>query len=275
MYRRFNLKIDEIQQLKDIARSRPEYNVKEIDLEKIRKDIRPNLKTLVTGTSDEHVVDGEKLKNYIFPTGNGGNYDVFISYSHDDQNDAIYLASWLEQQCGLRVFLDYYIWGNADGLLRDIDNHYCRMENGYYDYNRRNYSTSHVHAMLSMALMDIINNTECCIFINSNHSIHLKKLQKSTTARTLFPWIYEENKLMLLLPSHLARRKMEQFSAEKKSVQADSTPSLKIAHKIELSGFLELTCDKLMKMKGKGKSGLDDLYNYYDLIKRDDRAIIK
>lgn len=111
MYAKFNLDISEIHRLKTFSESRPIYGIESIKIDEVRKAIRPNLKALVKGsTSAENVIDGNALKNYIFPTGEDGNYDVFISYSHKDTGDAIFLASWLEQQCGLRVFLDYYVW---------------------------------------------------------------------------------------------------------------------------------------------------------------------
>lgn len=206
------------------------------------------------------MIDGDVLKEYTFPTGEEGNYDVFISYSHKDKDDAIFLASWLEQKCGLRVFLDYYVWGSADSLLKEIDDIYCKQKNGMYNYSRRNYSTSHVHAMLSMAIMDIINKTECCIFINSGHSIHLPSLRKTTTAKTLSPWIYEENKMMLLLPSHVARRDVKYFSVTEKKIQLATLKDLMMTHDVNFCGFKELTCEKLKNMRGKGKFGLDELY---------------
>ena len=261
MYAKFNLDISEIHQLKTFSESRPIYGIESINIDEVRKAIRPNLKALVKGsTSAENVIDGNALKNYIFPTGEDGDYDVFISYSHDDTDDAIFLASWLEQKCGLRVFLDYYVWGSADSLLKDIDDHYCKQKDGRYNYSRRNYSTSHVHAMLSMAIMDIINKTECCIFINSGHSIHLPSLRKTTTAKTLSPWIYEENKMMLLLPSRLVRREVKYFSVIEKAERSDSLKNLMIAYKVNLKGFYTLTCENLKKMRNKGKFGLNELY---------------
>ena len=261
MYAKFNLDISEIHRLKTFSESRPIYGIESIKIDEVRKAIRPNLKALVKGsTSAENVIDSNALKNYIFPTGEDGNYDVFISYSHKDTDDAIFLASWLEQQCGLRVFLDYYVWGSADSLLKDIDDHYCKQKDGRYNYSRRNYSTSHVHAMLSMAIMDIINNTECCIFINSGHSIHLPSLRKTSTAKTLSPWIYEENKMMSLLPSRLVRREVKYFSVLKKSILSDSLDKLLMTHRVDLTGFKELTCENLKEMRGKGTSGLDELY---------------
>lgn len=92
MYAKFNLDISEIHRLKTFSESRPIYGIESINIDEVRKAIRPNLKALVKGsTSAENVIDGNALKNYIFPTGEDGNYDVFISYSHDDTDDAIFL----------------------------------------------------------------------------------------------------------------------------------------------------------------------------------------
>lgn len=261
MYAKFYLDISEIHQLKDFSESHIRDGVELINIDNVRKKIRPNLKLLVKGDSpEEYVIDGDALKSYIFPTGEEGDYDVFISYSHNDKDDAIFLASWLENQCGLRVFLDYYVWGSADSLLNDIDNHFCKQKNGMYNYCRRNYSTSHVHAMLSMAIMDIINKTECCIFINSGHSIHLPSLRKATTAKTLSPWIYEENKMMLLLPSNLTRRDVKYFSVTEEKMLTTSLRELMMTHGVDFRGFKKLTCERLKNMRGKGKFGLDELY---------------
>src|SRR5574344_66253 len=218
MFAKFYINISEVRKLRSFSMLEDGCHVKSINTDVVRKRIRPFLKSLVRGdTSEGDVLDGEALKNFVFPTGEVGTYDVFISYSHTDMDDAILLASWLEQQCGLKVFLDYYVWGSADGLLLDIDNHYCKQKNGHYNYRRRNYSTSHVHAMLSMAIMDVINNTECCIFLNSGHSICLTNLLKSTSVKTLSPWIYEENKMMQLLPSRGTRKEGKNFSLQEKA----------------------------------------------------------
>ena len=45
----------------------------------------------------------------------------------------------------------------SNDLLRRIDENYCRHSNGIsFDYNKRNYSTSHVHMMLSIALSKML-----------------------------------------------------------------------------------------------------------------------
>ena len=64
--------------------------------------------------------------------------------------------------------------GYCDDLLRQIDNEHCKKEDGKtYDYNLRNYTTSHVHMMLSTALTEMIDKTECIMFYNTPNSVSL------------------------------------------------------------------------------------------------------
>ena len=151
---------------------------------------------------DSGIIKGDTLKDSYFPSTlfNGSYYDVFISHSHNNEAEAHLLATWLEKFRGLTWFVDSFAWGSADQLLKEIDDKYCikqnnRNGNSYY-YNMRNLTTSHVHAILSMALLDTIRRSKYCIFIESAESVPLtSKLKKET----LSPWLYEEIKFMQLL----------------------------------------------------------------------------
>lgn len=151
---------------------------------------------------DSGIIKGDTLKDSYFPSTlfNGSYYDVFISHSHNNEAEAHLLATWLEKFRGLTCFIDSFAWGSADQLLKEIDDKYCikqknRNGNSYY-YNKRNFTTSHVHAILSMALLDTIRRSKYCIFIESAESVPLtSKLKKET----LSPWLYEEIKFMQLL----------------------------------------------------------------------------
>ena len=195
--------------------------------------LQNELRRLVKGESG--IIDGGRLRNFVFPTDN---YDVFISHSHDDLEKAKQFAAWLEEKYNYRVFLDSFVWNSADGLLREIDNLYCKQRNGLYNYHRRNYSTAHIHTMLSMSIMEIIKRSKVGILIDSHHSINLVRLRNSNQAKTLSPWIYQE--IMF----------MRQFATNRSSARMFSSKNLneglQIAHTVDLSDFTTLTARDLI-----------------------------
>ena len=123
--------------------------------------------------------------------------DVFISHSHKDIVKVKAFAGWLYDEFGITAFIDSCVWGYCDELLKQIDERYCKNKKGdTYNYNLRNYTTSHVHMMLSTALTEMIDKTECIMFYNSPNSVSmaddLKKMDKEGKKVTLSPWIYYE-----------------------------------------------------------------------------------
>lgn len=132
-------------------------------------------------------IDASKMSKDWFPKVNA---DVFISHSHKDIQDVITFAGWLKKELGLTAFVDSLVWGYADDLLKNIDNEYCQMDNGHYSYEKRNISTSHVHMMLQVALMQMMCKTECIFFINTPNSIKFSDNFKKSS--TYSPWIYSE-----------------------------------------------------------------------------------
>lgn len=200
------------------------------------RGLQNELRCLVKGESG--IIDGERLRNFVFPTYN---YDVFISHSHDDLEKAKQFAAWLEEKYNYRVFLDSFVWNSADGLLREIDNLYCKQRNGLYNYHRRNYSTAHIHTMLSMSIMEIIKRSKVGILIDSHHSINLERLRNSNQAKTLSPWIYQEIMFMRQFATNRSSTRM--FSSE------NLNEDLQIAHSVDLSGFKTLTARCLINRK--------------------------
>jgi len=127
--------------------------------------VRESLESYLEG----QIIDGTKLAEHWFPTIKA---DVFVSHSHNDEEDAVKCAGWLKSEFGLDPFIDSCVWGYADNLLKMIDDKYCRNPGGEtYSYEKRNGSTSHVHMMLSGALNAMLDSTECVIFINTRNSI--------------------------------------------------------------------------------------------------------
>ena len=175
------------------------------------------------------------MRDLVFPTDE---FDVFISHSHNDLEIAKLFAVWLKEKYRYRVFLDSFVWSSIDGLLLEIDNQYCKQKNGLYSYHRRNYSTAHIHTMLSMSIMEIIKHSKAGVFIDSPHSIDLRNLSNSNRAKTLSPWIYQEIMFMRLFADKKSSTCM--FSRE------NLNESFQIAHSVDLSDFDILTVNGLI-----------------------------
>lgn len=152
-----------------------------------KKEVLNDLKNylLIDGSS----LDGDEIQKHLFPEDN---IDIFLSHSHGDANEVIKLAILLERK-GLNVFVDSCVWGNAFDLLKVIDEKYCKNEDNSntYNYDKRNYSTSHVYMMLNTALHKMIDQCEVFLFLGTPNSISAKdgiKNQESLKS----PWIFSE-----------------------------------------------------------------------------------
>jgi len=157
-----------------------------------KKTIRPLIKPV------NSILNGSTIKDTYFPatTLNGNKYGFFISHSHNNEDSALVLAAWLEYYYNCSCFVDSIVWKSADELLKEIDDIYCyKKHSKTYDYRKRNFTTSHVHAILSMALLDTIISSKYCIFIESEESI---SLENGLRKKTFSPWLYEEIKHMNL-----------------------------------------------------------------------------
>ncbi len=124
-----------------------------------RKSIKKSLDSYVR---DDGFIDFTNLQKHWFPVVDS---DIFISHSHKDIKIVTALVGWLNKKFGVEVFVDSYIWGYCNDLLKDLDIRYCKHENGTsYDYDKRNISTVHVHMMLANSLNKMIDKSECVIF---------------------------------------------------------------------------------------------------------------
>lgn len=187
MYKGFNLDIqfdkDELSRF---------YSLGNEQFEKNKDIVNSTLKDLLLTKGN---INGTKMQDDWFPQVDA---NIFISHSRNDQPSAIILAGFLKSAFGLKVFIDSCIWGYSNNLLKLIDNKFCLQPSGYYDYNKRNQSTTHVHIMLSTALNMMIDKTECIFFLNTPNSIKTSGVISSTES----PWIYSE-----ITMSNLIRKK--------------------------------------------------------------------
>ena len=203
-------------------------------------------------------IDGSSLQSHWFPRISA---DVFLSHSHADYDLALKFAGWMKHAFNLRVFIDSCVWGCADDLLKQIDKNYCMNSCGKtYSYEKRNGSTSHVHAMLSTALGMMIDNTECLFFLNTPNSI----TSSSSVDKTLSPWLFTE-----IAIANIARRKSPELHGraldfKEGVVRQDRSAELKIEYEVNTSCLIDIDVDTLKAWRQAQRSSerhpLDILY---------------
>lgn len=215
--------------------------------------------------NEQNIIDGSKLIEDWFPSS--FNPDVFISHSHQDEQKAIRLACWLKKEFDLNSFIDSTVWGNSNELLKRIDDKHCinpkkRGEKTTYNYNKRNFTTSHVHMMLATALNDAIYSSECIIFLNTPSSIKMDQYKEEITTS---PWIYNELKVVNILDRINPRYQPLKHS----SLNEHRFSKNDIAYHIkdDLNKFIELNREDLINWKtnyihrdSPNEHALDTLY---------------
>lgn len=240
MYRGFNLSLE--------RKVFKEENFKYLDLRKVGFKSLTCQKATIKGIinsfiDDDGFLDGSKMQANWFPQIKA---DVFISHSHKDRELALALAGWLRETFGLTAFIDSCVWGYANDLLKMIDNKYCYQKaTKTYSYQKRNYSTSHVHMMLSVALTQMIDNTECLFFLNTPNSITPDPIINQTES----PWIYSE-----IATTRLIRKRSRKEYRLKKMVESFSeggSPRLRIRYDIPVNHLTDIDNSVLRNWKKK------------------------
>lgn len=145
-------------------------------------------------------IDGALLSEDWFPEIQT---HVFLSHSHEDEDNAIILSQLLYEHCKIMTFIDSCVWGYCDDLIKILDDKYClSSDKNHYRYKDRNKTTSFVHSLLSSALTKMIDRSECLFFLNTPNSI----IPDPKRSETSSPWIYYE----LLQTQMIRRKKREQ-----------------------------------------------------------------
>jgi len=216
MYRGFDLDLTDVKLSSFVSAGQAQYDA-------YKKLAESDLDLFL---SPDGVIDGKKLEQEWFPNIKA---DVFISHSHDDLDRAIGLAGWLHQNLQLTCFIDSCIWGHANVLQKRIDERFTKSLSGEtYDYDKRNYSTSHVHMMLSMALTKMIDACECLLFLNTPRSVNVRDVVEQNTYS---PWIYAEMTTAKYIEKKIPPRLLTEL---KKSLPADQLRALNEGLKIKL-----------------------------------------
>ena len=223
--------------------------------------------------SPRGTLNGQLMTSDCFPITHA---DIFISHSHQDEKLAISLAGKLKKELGITCFIDSTVWKHVYELLRLIDDEFCRKsQSGIYDYTKRNYSTAHVHMMLSVALSRMIDTCEAFLFLNTSNSLIPEYLSEAIEGvldnkpKTFSPWIYYE-----LSVSHLIRKPLEECRNKELIEKLRSTPScknfsessrevLKVEYEIDTSHLMMLNMNKIDSICNKWRKFIGDSWMAY------------
>lgn len=211
---------------------------------------------------DSGIIDGGALERELFKKINA---DVFISHSHKDEKLAISFAGWLKANFHLTAFVDSCVWEYADNILSEINDRYNRIRtdaNGAktYSHDKANYAASHIYLMLNSALNNMINKTECFMFIDTDHScLYMDRDKAKSDPKTLSPWIHSE----IVMANTMTKSDPDRFLTSPE-LRHYLLESMQMTHDLDFSTFIDLNQMDLMNWKHQKKDGihpLDTLYN--------------
>jgi len=214
-------------------------------------------KSLYSFVENEHSLDGSAIMDFWFPKAKA---DIFISHSSVDLTSAIVLAGMIKAIFNLDSFVDQSAWGHIDDLQKEVDNEHCLLDSGNYDYNLRNHSTSHVHAMLVSALSVMIDKSECMFFLNTPRSISSYR----NTDKTKSPWLYLELTISKLIEKKLPLRPLTEHMSHFEGPKIRK--GFVMTHEVNLGHLASLTQDDLfvwLNQRSQVEHPLDTLYRIY------------
>ena len=138
-----------------------------------------------------------------------------------------------------------------------------------YDYDKRNYSSSHVHMMLSIALSRMIDNCETVFFLNSENSICLS--EEIDKERTSSPWIYNELSMadIIQIRKYAEYRKKTYLEfAHREHETLYESPNLHIQYKVNdiLKKFISLSYCDLRNCAEKWEINIENFQSSLDYI---------
>ena len=222
------------------------------------------------------VISAKKLTDNLFPEKET---HIFIYHSSKDVNLAISLANTLYEKYNIISFIDSQLWGHIDYALKEMHKLHCTIPGSHhYSYEKSNNLLSHIHTILSMALMRVMDNADSVIFIESDNSIyHYMEDDKISpldiierTSETLSPWISSEvnfaNKLRAKghkdrIDKLIGGLESRSFNDEKMLAE---NAQLKIIHDLDLTNFIKITDENFKKsLSLKNKTPIENLDMIY------------
>ena len=240
MYRAFEIMINE--NMLDDDRCRKYVSVGKNLMSPAKKEIEDILREVLK----DGTINGSELSERYFPTLKS---DVFLSYSHNDKDLAYMIAGMMSTYFNLNTFIDSYFWGSADKLLKGIDDEYCRQKkSNTYSYRKRNFSTSHVHAMLTASIMKAMDSAEIILFLNTTNSVpNLESAidKDGYDEYTLSPWIYEEMLLTTMIKETSWEVYRRDWYLDEEVVLEHYSKILRVKYKVPNEKLIRLTLDDI------------------------------
>lgn len=243
-------------------------NIRQRDIDEyFNSGKRTSKKVIDDSLLKNNIWDGDGVREMHFPLQLGVRH-IFISHSHDDIEEVKKFAYAIEQVFGVSCFIDSMVWENMTNVIKAFDNVYSLSTDGKsYSYKKCNYSSAHVHTMLATALLEMINDCECFLFIGSKNSTLKLNYFRDHSDATLSPWIYEENTFVKyikpIIPEWLLRkRERRYFSGGIGRINEDR--KLNIAYKLDMSTFHPISAELLLDLHEERLLENDFLYGLYD-----------
>lgn len=252
MYKGFNLKLDDISSLSNDSK----YS------DKLKDDKKKITKKFDDLMLSDGYLDAEELIKEWFPKDE---YHVFISHSHKDTERAECLANWLYENFKLKAFIDSHVWGYANILLKKLNDRFAIEDEKTYKYSPAISNAAHVHLMLSTALSEVIDKSECLFFINTENTLQNITLKDgSEEQRTASPWIMSELKTFSIIEKKLSGNR---DINERKMILESISEGAKFLYKTSKEHLSPLSVSDLKNWLNKCKNTTPDQAPFFNRVK--------
>lgn len=151
-----------------------------------------DIKKLINSGND---LDAKAILDIVSPTGD---FDVFISHYHENEDITLKIAAMLRAQ-GFKPFVDSQYWLHFDAIADELNELHLHkdQENGsdLYDHSKTKMIQKHCDVLLLSALSQVMSKCKYLIFISLPEKmlgIQCYSNYKTKKPKTYSPWIYWE-----------------------------------------------------------------------------------